>query len=145
MEDITDQGISLQSEDIDLESYEDEDLVELQSELTKKLEFYESENLVFESFLNRMLPGLNNEDLELKKETDADVDKNAGRKKKKNDKKETEKPVLLNLEQKNEISTREMEELRDAIQKEKEDWGKILDNYKVIAIPYKDETHIIPG
>ncbi|KAI9341998.1 hypothetical protein BDR26DRAFT_859919 [Obelidium mucronatum] len=57
----------------------------------------------------------------------------AGRreKKKKGEKtKEADKPMLLTPEQKSEIATRELEELRDEIEKQKEEWGKILDNYK---------------
>ncbi|KAI8622533.1 hypothetical protein BC830DRAFT_1088695 [Chytriomyces sp. MP71] len=57
----------------------------------------------------------------------------AGRreKKKKGEKtKEVDKPIPLTPEQKSEIATRELEELRDEIEKQKEEWGKILDNYK---------------
>ncbi|TPX74457.1 hypothetical protein CcCBS67573_g04278 [Chytriomyces confervae] len=57
----------------------------------------------------------------------------AGRreKKKKGEKlKEVDKPIVLTPEQKSEIATRELEELRDEIEKQKEEWGKILDNYK---------------
>ncbi|KAJ3115712.1 hypothetical protein HK100_001262 [Physocladia obscura] len=53
------------------------------------------------------------------------------RKKKKGEKtKEADKPIALTPEQKSEIATRELEELRDEIEKQKEDWGKIMDNYK---------------
>ncbi|KAJ3290327.1 hypothetical protein HK104_006846, partial [Borealophlyctis nickersoniae] len=44
--------------------------------------------------------------------------------------KEIERDILLTPEQKSEIATRELEELRDEIEKKKEEWGKVLDNYK---------------
>jgi hypothetical protein len=48
------------------------------------------------------------------------------------DKKEQDKqPALLSIEEKNEISFRELEELKDGIQKEKEEWAKVLDNHRV--------------
>ena len=54
------------------------------------------------------------------------------RRKKKGEKsKDADKPILLMTEQKSEIATRELEELRDEIEKQKNEWGKLLDNYKV--------------
>ncbi|TPX62301.1 hypothetical protein PhCBS80983_g00594 [Powellomyces hirtus] len=51
--------------------------------------------------------------------------------KKKGEKPEKQQaPILLTAEQKAEIATRELEELKDEIEKQKEEWGKVLDNYK---------------
>jgi hypothetical protein len=133
----TDQGLAM--EDVDLNAIPDDELQTLEAEISKKCRQLETENLIFESFLNRIMPGMANEDLgDIKKDL-ADVDafdkKEARRdKKKKADKKESDRPLLLTLEQKNEIAIREVEELRDVIQKQKEEWAKVLDNYKV---PFK--------
>ncbi|KAI9098908.1 hypothetical protein DFS34DRAFT_649606 [Phlyctochytrium arcticum] len=55
----------------------------------------------------------------------------AAARKKKTDKIEKHQaPVLLTAEQKSEIATRELEELKDEIERQKEEWAKVLDNYK---------------
>eukprot|EP00842_Homolaphlyctis_polyrhiza_P000574 jgi/Hompol1/1517/HPOL_000923-RA len=127
-------------EEIDFDAYTNKELLRLQAELLRKVQFLESENTMFESYFNRVTPQ--------SKETDEKMDQNAGQKgdgqdgqdrgkdgrrekKKKGEKvKEVDKPVLLTSEQKSEIATRELEELRDEIQHQKEEWGKIMDNYK---------------
>ncbi|KAJ3332697.1 hypothetical protein HDU76_013376 [Blyttiomyces sp. JEL0837] len=131
-------------EDSDFDTYSDLDLVKLQEELTKRNALLEAENKLFESYLMRVNPHAvrGEHDPSLwgeKRDGDGrgedgerrDMGRREERKKKKGDKsKEADKPILLTPEQKSEIATRELEELRDEIEKQKEDWGKILDNFK---------------
>ncbi|KND01403.1 uncharacterized protein SPPG_03213 [Spizellomyces punctatus DAOM BR117] len=147
-------------EDTDFDSYSDAELAKLYEELVKKAQFLEAENTLFESFLNRVGPDVASGasagaggakgtaggemgymDLEgpsdfgglapgtsgLPAATPA-----AGRaRKKKGEKVEKHQaPILLTPEQKSEIATRELEELKDEIERQKEEWGKVLDNYK---------------
>lgn len=147
-------------ETVDLDVLSDSELELLAKELDHKLHQITAENLVFEAFFNRMLPGsgglLNEGDgaaqsLEQgapggnassgKKDEDPEAKvnnrNNALNKKKKGEKnKESDRPVLLSMDEKNEIALREMEELRDDVQKRKEDWARVLDNYKVQLISH---------
>jgi hypothetical protein len=150
--DTTEAHDAIPSDSIDLDVLSDAELELLAKELDHKLHQLTAENLVFETFFNRMLPGsgglLNDgnqndgaaNSLEPgstgKKDDDPESKINNNRnnqnKKKKGEKnKESDRPALLSMEEKNEIALREMEELRDDVQKRKEDWAKILDNYKV--------------
>ena len=133
---------SVPLDDADFDTYTDLDLVRLHEELNKRNKLMEAENRLFESYLARVNPNILKEDGgpgDGRKDGDgrdgADVSKEMGRqerKKKKGEKtKEVDKPILLTPEQKSEIATRELEELRDEIEKQKEEWGKILDNHKV--------------
>jgi ABC-type Zn2+ transport system substrate-binding protein/surface adhesin len=123
-------------DDIDFETYADNELVELAAELKTKVSYLEMENMIFDSFLIRMLPIINLEEgSEVSKTVDdsKDGDKATTRrdkKKKIGDKKEADRPYYLNYEQKNEIAVRETEELRDAFAKEKEEWAKVFDNFR---------------
>nr|KAJ3418244.1 hypothetical protein HK105_000149 [Polyrhizophydium stewartii] len=143
-------------EEIDFDAYSDKELVRLQTELQRKVQFLESENAMFESYLTRVTQGKDGDDKGdpasgQKGDSGAAGGSGAGgggaggeggdgqdrgkdgrrEKKKKGEKvKEVDKPVLLTSEQKSEIATRELEELRDEIQHQKEEWGKIMDNYK---------------
>jgi hypothetical protein len=141
-------------EDIDFESYTDEELLAFSKEIDLKLKNLETENTVFETFLSRLFPGqLQNiggitednapggdakaTDPNATSDPDKKLDSNTtnarSKKKKGTDKKEQDKqPALLSIEEKNEISFRELDELKDGIQKEKEEWAKVLDNHKVI-------------
>jgi hypothetical protein len=127
-------------DDIDFETFADQELVDLAAELETKVSFLEVENMIFDSFFARMLPIINLEEAsEVSKTVDdaKDGDKAITRrdkKKKLGDKKEADRPNYLNYEQKNEIAIRETEELRDAFAKEKEEWAKIFDNFKVFYI-----------
>ncbi|KAJ3019639.1 UNVERIFIED_CONTAM: hypothetical protein HDU68_010581 [Siphonaria sp. JEL0065] len=129
----------------DFDTYSDVDLVRLNAELQKRNALLSAENKLFESFLSRVNQGLANNSKNNKDNMDEIIEEEkrqaqaqaqadaAGRreKKKKGEKtKEVDKPILLSPEQKSEIATRELEELRDEIEKQKEEWGKILDNYK---------------
>ncbi|ORY38847.1 hypothetical protein BCR33DRAFT_700354 [Rhizoclosmatium globosum] len=132
----------------DFDTYSDVDLVRLNDELKKRNALLDSENKLFESYLARVNPANPNANPNMKRDATAmdemiEEEKRqaqaqaqadaAGRreKKKKGEKtKEVDKPILLTPEQKSEIATRELEELRDEIEKQKEEWGKILDNYK---------------
>jgi hypothetical protein len=129
------QSIATAIETIDFDSYDDKELLHLQSELSKKVAMLESENVMFESYLARVAPNGRDEDAQLQQqdqEQSNDKAKELRRdKKKKGEKqKEIDRPILLTTDQKNEIATRELEELRDEIQRSKEDWARIIDNYK---------------
>ncbi|KAI9328024.1 hypothetical protein DFJ73DRAFT_904462 [Zopfochytrium polystomum] len=140
-------------DDGDFDAYSDLDLVRLSDELAKRSRLLHAENLLFESYLTRVSPhalrdgvvtgagegtaggggGGGGADDGAAAGTVAAAAAAGGRrdKKKKGDKaKEAEKPVLLTPEQKAEIATRELEELRDEIERQREEWGKVLDNYK---------------
>ncbi|KAJ3071957.1 hypothetical protein HDU98_004522 [Podochytrium sp. JEL0797] len=134
----------------DFDTYSDIDLVRLNAELKKRNTSLSNENRLFESFMGRVAlgGGASKKDpkdgledpmqLQTQAMTQAQAQAQAqadaaGRreKKKKGEKtKEVDKPVLLTPEQKSEIATRELEELRDEIEKQKEEWAKIMDNYK---------------
>ena len=124
-------------DDVDFDTYTDQELLALDSELTTKVALLDIENMIFDSFLSRMMPNIIAEEgLDSTKPTDdgKDGDRNINRrdkKKKGNDKKEVDKPYFLSFEQKNEIAVREMEEFRDSFGKEKEEWAKVVDYLKV--------------
>jgi hypothetical protein len=96
---------------------------------------------MFDSYLNRVIPqGKDLDSKEIANETETARAENTRReKKKKGPTKEENRPLFLSLEQKSEIATRELEELRDGIyffleteiQHNKEQWAKIMDNCKV--------------
>ena len=130
---------------IDFDAYEDKELARLAVELEKKISMMELENSMFDSYMTRVAPqgAVSKEDGEAGA-GGAVADQESGavggergnkerrEKKKKGEKvKELEKPVLLTSEQKCDIASRELEELRDKIQRDKEDWAKVVDNYKV--------------
>ncbi|KAJ1553089.1 hypothetical protein HK096_009268, partial [Nowakowskiella sp. JEL0078] len=128
-------------DDLDFDAYSDHELIVLFEDLKRTNKFLEQENRLFESNLMRVNPHvlkaegtLDGKD-DMNKETDGQDRKDNRReerhKKKKGEKaKEQDKPILLTPEQKSEIATRELEELRDEIEKQKEEWGKVLDNFK---------------
>ncbi len=124
-------------DDVDFDTYTDQELLALDSELTVKVALLDVENMIFDSFLTRMIPNINAEEgIDSSKPTDEgrDGDRNINRrdkKKKGNDKKEVDKPFFLSFDQKNEIALREMEEFRDSFGKEKEEWAKVFDYLKV--------------
>jgi hypothetical protein len=120
---------------IDFDAYDDKELAKLSIELAKKVSMIELENNMFETYLTRVLPTV---DDNLNSQQDQDIigaerAKEARREKKKKGEKvkEIDRPVLLSSEQKSDIASRELEELKDQIQRDKEEWGKIVDNYKV--------------
>jgi hypothetical protein len=119
----------------------DEELQALYEEYEKKVTFMELENTVFESHMNRVNPQvLKGENAEQKTDPSAPVqtqdnakEKREDRKKKRGDKaKENEMMLTLTPEQKSEVCNREVEELREEIDKEKDKWEKSVDNYKVV-------------
>ena len=126
-------------DDIDFNTFTDQELVSLDSELSAKVSFLEVENIIYDTFLVRMLPSINIEEaLETGKnivDDGKEGDKTFTRrdkKKKAGDKKEVDRPFQLCFEQKNEIVIREMEELRDVFAKERDEWAKVFDNFKVL-------------
>jgi hypothetical protein len=129
--------VTVPLDDTDFDSYTDLDLVRLHDELVKRNNILEAENNLFESYLSRVDPHIlkgderGDEATKTEDERGKDVGRTERKKKKGEKTKEADKPILLTPEQKSEIATRELEELRDEIEKQKEDWGKILDNYKV--------------
>jgi hypothetical protein len=129
---------------IDFDAYDDKELARLGIELEKKLAMIELENNMFDSYMTRVVPqsskedgegGLANQDQETNGAPGDRANKERREKKKKGEKvKEIDKPILLNSEQKCDIAGRELEELRDKIERDKEDWAKVIDNYKVEMI-----------
>ncbi|KAJ3156397.1 hypothetical protein HDU89_004179 [Geranomyces variabilis] len=145
-------------DDSDFDAYSDEELVRLHDELTKKTQFLEAENTLFDSFLSRVgpdagVPPATKPLLEGYTDVEAQGDPAVGAgavatapatgapaptaptgaraRKKKGEKAEKQQaPILLTSEQKAEIATRELEELKDEIEKQKEEWGKVLDNHR---------------
>ncbi|KAJ3221348.1 hypothetical protein HK099_003574 [Clydaea vesicula] len=140
--------MDLKNLDSIFDDMDDAELLTLKEETEKKTKFLESENKLFESYLLRVSPnalrvgqtrgGNNNMDelnfnpLDFDKKVEPEnLKRREERKKKKGEKlKEDKKDILLTLEQKSEIATRELEELRDEIEKQKDEWGKVLDNLK---------------
>ncbi|KAJ3393348.1 hypothetical protein HDU84_002143 [Entophlyctis sp. JEL0112] len=142
----------------DFDAYSDDDLVRLCAELKKRNAALDQENRLFESYHARVNPTTTNTASNgTAAASGPDDDRRAGpgtqphqqypagadaaaaaaaavgrrEKKKKGEKtKEADKPIALTPEQKSEIATRELEELRDEIEKQKEEWGKILDNHR---------------
>ncbi|KAJ3191437.1 hypothetical protein HK101_007712 [Irineochytrium annulatum] len=137
-------------DDNDFDAYSDADLVRLHDELRKRNTLLEAENNLFESFLDRVVPHALRADHDGtgdgkdgatgagggnggggEKESEKKEARREERKRKKGEKaKEVDKPTLLTPEHKAEIATRELEELRDEIEKQKEEWAKVLDNFK---------------
>ena len=116
--------------ELDFEAYSDQELLLLVKELVKKTDYIDNENAMFETYLTRVVP-VKEEKLEKDNEQEEKQNNTRRDKKKKGEKqKEVDRPVLLTLEQKSEIATREVEELRDEIQNSKEEWAKIIDNCK---------------
>ncbi|KAI8902419.1 hypothetical protein BC833DRAFT_521084 [Globomyces pollinis-pini] len=127
-------GAALES--IDFDTYNDKELFRLQQELARKVRHLEAENLMFEMYLNRVTPVGKEEGDNPVTQQDTDAGQERGKegrrekKKKGEQKKEEQRNIFLTYEQKSEIATRELEELRDEIQHSKEEWGKIIDNFK---------------
>ena len=110
---------------LDFNSYSNEELYKLEMELIKKNQFIKMENVMLERFRIRVTSmNASLEEMRMKQ----DLEKQKREKKKKEIKMEA---LLLTLDQKSEIATRELEELRDEIHEKKQEWGKVLDNYKV--------------
>ncbi|KAI9206393.1 uncharacterized protein BJ171DRAFT_566732 [Polychytrium aggregatum] len=124
-------------DDYEFDNYADSELLKLKEELIIKNDMMENENKLFESYWNRVNPGnggpgaTGTVDEELQDAGGGMQQQQMRQKKKKGEKqKEIEKRLLLTPEQKSEIATRELEELRDEIEKQKEEWAKVLDSYK---------------
>ena len=133
-----------------VESLNDAELKKLYDEFEKKVNMMELENSVFESHLNRVNPSVlkgegENDNINGNNAKDAGnsnqggAGKDQGRrddrllKKKRGDKaKENEVVILLTAEQKSEVANREVEEMKDEIDREKERWEKVTDNLKVL-------------
>lgn len=120
-------------QELDFDTYGDQELVALSNELDRKLEVLQSENAMFESFLGRVgKDGMEKLDTAAQMEADINAakerDTRRDKKKKGEKQKEQDKPLLLTLEQKSDVATREYEELRDEIQRKKEEWAMLMDN-----------------
>jgi hypothetical protein len=87
------------SSDLDLEVYTDKELVMLSTEIAKKLSHFEAENLMFDSFLNRVIPQGKESDAKevVEQDTAAARDNTRREKKKKGPTKEENRPLLLYL------------------------------------------------
>ncbi|KAJ3043003.1 hypothetical protein HDV00_005909 [Rhizophlyctis rosea] len=127
------------TEDLDFDTYTDLELVRLHEELTRKTRLLTLENSLFESFLRRVDPHSPALAPDTQTRTDqppttqpdsTDQQTSTRKKKKLLTQKEAYTLISLTPDQKSEIATREVEELRDEIEKKREEWGKVLDNYK---------------
>ena len=117
--------------ELDFEQFATKDLQLLDAALNKRIVSLESENVLFASYLGRVVPKDSPEVKDQSADAESVLNKDSSRreKKKKGDKKgETDRILLLTLEQKSEIATRELEELRDEIHNNKEEWAKVMDN-----------------
>jgi hypothetical protein len=116
---------------IDFDIHSDRDLLTLKEEMYARIAHIRQENKLFQSYLLRVNPNAmapQASDEAGGQNTTQNV--GLGRKKKDAKKEEGAKPLILTAEQKSEIATRELEELRDEIEKRKDEWGKVLDNLK---------------
>jgi hypothetical protein len=119
--------MSIEDAPIDFDIHSDRDLLTLKEEVYARIAHIHQENKLFQSYLLRVNPSVGQPPEEASKTENTVV----GTRKKK-DVRQTEgaKLVVLTSEQKSEIATRELEELRDEIEKRKDEWGKVLDNLK---------------
>ncbi|TPX30661.1 hypothetical protein SmJEL517_g05803 [Synchytrium microbalum] len=124
----------------DVETCTNAELSLLLTELKKKNARLETENKLFDSYLARIGPLLPDDNGKMGGAT-GNKDSNAlgvddaskKEKKKKGDKNranEQEKIVLLTPEQRAEVASRALDELKDEIEKEKEGWTRFVDNLK---------------
>jgi hypothetical protein len=152
-------GTGQEVDEIDIDNYTDTELEKLHDELAQKNDILDMEVILFESYFQRVQPQLTAanalaslksgtnpteanaaawQDYDNENDGKGDKDKDSGQgmgrrdKKKRNEKaKESEKPLLLTSEQKAEIAARELEELKDLIDSERQEWEKESDNLKV--------------
>ncbi|KAI8906326.1 hypothetical protein EDD86DRAFT_193075 [Gorgonomyces haynaldii] len=119
-------------QELNFDAYSDIELMKLHDELLRKVQVLQTENSMFEMYLSRVVPLKESERQDNQATNEQEQQQNTRRdKKKKGEKqKEQEKPILLTLEQKSEIATRELEELKDEIETSKEEWAKIMDTCK---------------
>ncbi|KAL3898036.1 MAG: hypothetical protein SGCHY_003014 [Lobulomycetales sp.] len=136
----------MKNDEIDFDIHSDRDLVTLKEEVKAGIAFIEQENRLFQSYILRVNPNALRSSEPAgalgEKGIGSDVLQNqpgnasslAARKKKDGGKKagddSRDKPLVLTAEQKSEVATRELEELRDEIEKRKDDWGRVLDNLR---------------
>lgn len=115
---------------LDFDAYSGEELANLSEELERRVDLIALETEIFDSYMTRVNPSQKEEDLSV--EAKDDDRKDAKKDKKKGDKvKELDRALLLSIEQKTDISTRELEEFRDKTESDKEEWVKNADIAKV--------------
>lgn len=121
-------------EEVNYDNYSDKELSALKDEINQKISFILQENKLLESYLLRVNPNalktLHTDFAGDSSNQGATTQAVVTRKKKELKREDASKPILLTAEQKCEIATRELEELRDEIEKQKDEWGKVLDNLK---------------
>jgi hypothetical protein len=122
----TDEKLQNAINTLNFEDYNDDELAVLALEMEEQVDLIELETEIFESYLARVSPNYTDEDLmgETKEE-----DKDARRAKK--GKVNTDRPILLNIEQMIEIAAGELEQCRDKSEREEEECMKNIDNAKV--------------
>jgi len=116
-------------EEADFKTYSTQELESLQSELSTRTQFLDMENHVFESHHLRVM-GVKDKKLAAKELEDSLEERERGWKKKKNDKKELDKLLSLTFDQKSEIATRELEEMKDEVSATRESWKRNCDNIR---------------
>lgn len=136
MEEIT----TLEHE-LPFQEFDDERLVALLSNINKTIVILESENLIFEKHQARVTAHLQSSASaaskrhqpnpnELEKEGDDAALLEIKKRKKKLEKKDGNATSTLSMEQKLDISTREVDEMKDFIENQKKEWAKVMDNCK---------------
>ena len=124
--------------DLNFQTLSDETLVELLKNIKRTVEVLQSENSIFERHHDRVTAffasttGLNTIS-NTKKTNDNDDEESANailskQKRKKMEKKDMAS-ITLSMEQKIDIATREVDEMKDYIEDQKKEWAKIVDNY----------------
>jgi hypothetical protein len=124
--------------DLNFQTLSDDTLVELLKNMKRTIEILQSENSIFERHHDRVTAffasttGLNilsnpkkNSENEEEESTAALLSK---QKRKKMEKKDIA-AITLSMDQKIDIATREVDEMKDYIEDQKKEWAKIVDNY----------------
>ena len=132
------------ADDIDFAAISTEDLEKLLNEITTRNGTLSEETALLEQFNTRVhnsntagatgaYVNTNGQSSETRTKGGDD-----GKKKQKDKQKEPEKLLTLSAEQKAEVAARELEELKDRIEKEKQDWEHVSDairvNYHVLGL-----------
>ena len=110
---------------VDFDAFNDSELQELLVTQKEALEALTLENNLFESYLSRQ-----QEPTQAQAQTLELEDKTTKDKVKKRKEKTIVETIQLTINQKCEVATREIEEVRDELEKDKSEWGKIIDNLK---------------
>lgn len=141
-------NLALIIDEVDFDAYDDEELKTLHEELSKKVTFMDIETELFDSYYERVnksgVSGGNNninnnnttgnDVVNDEHDNDGKNNNNNNNKKRKGkvdkNKDQTNQQLMLSSEQKAEIAGREIEEFKDYMNKQKQEWIKHLDHLK---------------